>query len=238
LLSGIHTGVCGGHIGARALATNVLRQGFCRPTIIDDTAKLVATCEDCQKFSHRLRAPTQPSQLITPSWPLQRWVIDIVGNLTPAQGNYTFTIIVVEYFTKWIDAKSITNISSATIKKFFWQNIICRYGVPREITIDNIKQFSNDMFKNFCNQIETKVAFALVYHLQSNGAIERTNTSIFEAIKKILEYKKKGRVEVMPKVIWSHNTIVLRATNFTPFLLLFGAEIVGVVIHVHLRNSN
>jgi hypothetical protein len=94
------------------------------------------------------------------------------------------------------------------------------------------------MFKNFCNQIETKVAFASVYHLQSNGAIERTNTSIFEAIKKILEYKKKGRVEVMPKVIWSHNTIVLRAPNFTPFLLLFGAEIVGVAIHVHLRNSN
>jgi hypothetical protein len=29
------------------------------------------------------------------------WSIDIVGNLTPAQGNYTFVIVVVEYFTKW-----------------------------------------------------------------------------------------------------------------------------------------
>jgi hypothetical protein len=72
-----------------------------------------------------------------------------------------------------------------------------------------------------------KVSFASVYHLQSNGAVERANTLIFEAIKKILEGEKKGKwVEVMPRVVWSHNTMVCRATNFTPFRLLFGAEAV------------
>jgi hypothetical protein len=48
---------------------------------------------------------------------------------------------------------------------------------------------------------------------------------VFEAIKKILEGEKKGKwAEVMPRVVWSHNTIVYRATNFTPFRLLFKAE--------------
>jgi hypothetical protein len=28
------------------------------------------------------------------------------------------------------------------------------------------------------------------------------------------------------RVVWSHNTIVFRATNFTSFRLLFGAEVV------------
>jgi hypothetical protein len=28
----------------------------------------------------------------------------------------------------------------------------------------------------------------------------------------------------MPTVMWSHNTIVCRATNFTPFRLMYGAE--------------
>jgi hypothetical protein len=91
---------------------------------------------------------------------LQRWGIDIVGKLTLAQGNYTFTIITVEYFAKWIEAKPLTNVSSSTIKKFFWQNIICRYGVPRHITVENTKYFDNAMFKEFCQQIGTKVAFA------------------------------------------------------------------------------
>jgi hypothetical protein len=74
------------------------------------------------------------------------------------------------------------------------------------------------MFKDFCHQIGTKVAFALVYHPQHNGAVERANTLIFEAIKKILEGEKKGKwAEVMIRVVWSHNMIVSMARNFTPF---------------------
>jgi hypothetical protein len=83
----VHVGICGGHIGTCALAAKVLRQGFYWPAMIDDATKLVSTCEACQKFSHHSKAPPQPSQLIAPSWPLQRWVINIVGKLTPAQGN-------------------------------------------------------------------------------------------------------------------------------------------------------
>jgi hypothetical protein len=41
-----------------------------------------------------------------------------VGKLTPAQGNYTFAIVAVEYFTKWVEMKPVTNITSATIQKF------------------------------------------------------------------------------------------------------------------------
>jgi hypothetical protein len=47
------------------------------------------------------------------------------------------------------------------------------------------------MFKDFYHQIGTKVAFASVYHPQTNGAVKRANDLIFEAIKKILEGKKK-----------------------------------------------
>jgi hypothetical protein len=72
-----------------------------------------------------------------------------------------------------------------------------------------------------------KVSITSVYHPQSNGAVERANGLIFEAIKKILEGEKKGKwAEVMPRAVWSHNTTVCRATNFTPFRLLFGAEAV------------
>jgi hypothetical protein len=92
-----------------------MRQGFYWPAMINDAAKLVSTYEACQKFSHQSKSPTQPSQLIAPSWPLQWWGIDIIAKLTPAQGNYTFVIVAVEYFTKWIKVKPVTNVSSVTI---------------------------------------------------------------------------------------------------------------------------
>jgi hypothetical protein len=44
-------------------------------------------------------------------------------------------------------------------------------------------------------------------------------------MKKILEGEKKGKwIEVMPTAVWSHNTTVSRAMNFTPFRLMYGAE--------------
>jgi hypothetical protein len=64
-----------------------------------------------------------------------------------------------------------------------------------------------------------------VYHPQSNGAAERANGLIFSGIKKCFFDQKKGKwVDELPKVIWSHDTTVSRATGFTPFRLLFGTE--------------
>jgi hypothetical protein len=100
LLIQTHLGVCGGHIGASALTAKGFRQGFYWPFIIDDASKLVKTCQACQKFLPNTQTPSQPSQLITPSWLLQRWGIDIVGPLTTAQGNYKYAVVAVEYFTK------------------------------------------------------------------------------------------------------------------------------------------
>jgi hypothetical protein len=91
---------------------------------------------------------TSATQLIAPSWPLQHWGINITGNLTPAQGNYTFTIVAVEYFMKWVEARTVNTTISAIIKNFFWQNIICCYGVPQWIIVNNAKYFDSDMFKN------------------------------------------------------------------------------------------
>jgi hypothetical protein len=100
---------------------------------------------------------------------------------------------VVEYFTKWIEAKPLVNIAVAGLKRFFWQNVICHFGVPIKIIVDNAKQFDCHIFKDFCHQIGVEAAFALLYHPQCNDTIEKGNTLIFSAIKKILEDQPKGK---------------------------------------------
>jgi transposase InsO family protein len=112
--------------------------------------------------------------------------------LPTAQGNIKFTFVAVEYFTKWIEARAVSTITSKTAQKFFWQNIVCRFGVPSELTVDNGKQFDNQDFKDFCFSIGTKLAFASVYHPQSNGVVERTNGKIFTAVKKMLLDEKRA----------------------------------------------
>jgi hypothetical protein len=129
------------------------------------------------------------------------------------------------YFTKWIEAKPLVNIAAAWLKRFFWQNIIYHFGVPRKIIVDNAKQFDCNMFKEFCHQMGVEAAFSSVYHPQSNGAVEKANALIFSAVKKILEDHPKGKwADELSRAVWSHNTCIYRATKFTLFRLLYGKE--------------
>jgi IS30 family transposase len=127
-----------------------------------------------------------PVHLIPLSWPLQRWGLDLVEPLSTAQGNCRFAAVAVDYFTKWVEAKPLTNIKAPTIQKFFWQNIICRFRVPRELTVDNGKQFDYYTFKEYCKSLGTHAKFSSMYHPQSNRAVERANGLIFSRIKKCL----------------------------------------------------
>jgi hypothetical protein len=68
--------------------------------------------------------------------------------LTTAQGSYKYAAVAVEYFTKWIEAKPLVNIAVAGLRRFFWHNIICCFRVPKEITINNAKQFDCHIFKD------------------------------------------------------------------------------------------
>jgi hypothetical protein len=98
----IHAGLCGSHIGSRPLLWKVLRQGFYWPKAALDAADLVQKCENYQKCARDQKQPSLLTQLIQPTWPLQRWGLDLLGPLPPAQGNLKYVVVVVEYFSKWI----------------------------------------------------------------------------------------------------------------------------------------
>jgi hypothetical protein len=164
LMKEIHAGLCGSHIGSRPLLGKVFSQGFYWPKVALDAAELVQKCENCQKCARDQKQPSSLTQLIQPTWSLQRWGLDLLGPLPPAQGNLKYVVVAIEYFSKWIEAKPLATITSVTVQKFFWQNIVCRFGVPKAITMDNGTQFDAETFKDFCDQIDTKIHFALVRH--------------------------------------------------------------------------
>jgi hypothetical protein len=226
ILREVHSGTCGSQSGPRALAAKVIRQGFYWPAILCTANRVTRSCEGCEKFSPRSGNPSQFTKLIAHTWPLQRWGLDMVGPLPMAQGNLKFTFVVVEYFIKWIEAKAVSTITSKTAQMFFWQNIVCRFGVPSKLTVDNGKQFDSQDFRDFCLSIGTKLAFASVYHPQSNGVVERANGKIFTAIKKRLLDDKGKWADQLPEVVWALNKTECRATGFTPFCLLYGSKAV------------
>jgi ribonuclease HI len=225
LMKEIHAGLCGSHIGSRPLLGKVFHQGFYWPKAASDAAELVQKYVGCQKCARDQKQPSSLTQLIQPTWPLQRWGLDLLGPLPPAQGNLKYVVVAVEYFSMWIEAKPLATITSVTVQKIFWQNIVCRFGVPKAITVDNRTQFDAEAFKEFCEQIGTKIHFASVRHPKSNGLVERANGIIMTGIIKLIFNQLRGKwPDELIKVVWSHNTTISRSTGFTPFKILFGDE--------------
>lgn len=71
------------------------------------------------------------------SWSFIIWGIDLIEELPIARGGEKYTIIDVDYFTRWVKAEPLTTITSEKLINFMEKNIICRYGVPMKIISNN-----------------------------------------------------------------------------------------------------
>ncbi|XP_071705095.1 uncharacterized protein [Rutidosis leptorrhynchoides] len=55
------------------------------------------------------------------------------GPFPAGPGNVKFLIVTIDYFTKWVEAKVVRTITGVQVRNFVWENIVCRFGVPREL---------------------------------------------------------------------------------------------------------
>nr|GEU88364.1 reverse transcriptase domain-containing protein [Tanacetum cinerariifolium] len=148
------------------------------------------------------------------------------GPFPEGPGKVKFLIVAMDYFTKWIEAKAVATITGGQVKKFVWDNIVCRSGIPGKIISDNGKQFADNPFKDWCDKLNITQRFASVKHPQSNGLVERANRSLGEGIKSRLGEGNKNWVEELPHVLWAYRIMIKSSHGDTPFSLTYGTEAV------------
>ncbi|GJS89900.1 reverse transcriptase domain-containing protein [Tanacetum coccineum] len=178
------------HSGPRSVVARALRSGYYWPTMHRDARDMIKKCNDCQVHRPIPRQPQQELTPITSPWPFHKWGIDIAGPFPVAAGGLKFLIVAIDYFTKWIEAKAVATITGNQVKRFVWDNIVCRFGLPGEIVSDNGKQFCDNPFKDWCTRLSITQRFASVKHPQTNGLVERANRSLGEGIKACKDEQK------------------------------------------------
>jgi transposase InsO family protein len=171
--------------------------------------------------------PAQTVQTIPITWPFAVWGLDLVGPLQKASGGFKHLLVAIDKFSKWIEVRPLTSIGSEQAVTFF-TNIIHRFGVPNSIIIDNGTQFTGKKFLDFCEDHHIRVDWADVAHLMTNGQVERANGMILQGLKPRIynDLNKFGKwwIKELPSVVWSLRTTPSRATSFSPFFLVYGAE--------------
>ncbi len=128
-----------GHEGAEK-TTNRIMQSYYWPGIWNDVRMWVKSCHKCQTCRPK-PFPKDTENNSTPvEQPFTRVGLDIIGPLPITKNGNAYIITLVDYFTKWVEAKAIPNMKSEEVIKFLTE-IFARHGPPEIIITDNGSSF-------------------------------------------------------------------------------------------------
>ena len=116
----------------------------------------------------------------------------MVGSFKRSKDKKTHLLVVVDKFTKWVEAEPVSKCDVATAVQFM-KKVIFRFGFPHSIITDNGTNLSQGAMEEFCQCEHIRLDVSLVAHPQSNGQAERTNQEILKGLKPRLMVPYNGR---------------------------------------------
>ncbi|CAL8168182.1 unnamed protein product [Prunus armeniaca] len=119
------------------------------------------------------------------------------------KGQVKYSVVTVDYFTKWVEAEALATIMAARIEDFFWTHICCRFSIPFAIITDNGKQFDSNLFRQFCTRLKINLFYASPAHPQSNDQVEAINKIIKKLLKRQLDNVMGAWLEKLPEAFWA-----------------------------------
>jgi hypothetical protein len=105
LIREVHMGICGIHVGPRAVVAKTRNAGYYWPGMHTDAVEVLQKCKSCQKHAPMVWRPKNNLVPVSAACPFQKWGVDIVGPFPEATGRLEFLIVAVDYFSKWVEAK-------------------------------------------------------------------------------------------------------------------------------------
>jgi len=114
-----------------------------------------------------------------------------------------YLVVAIEYFTKWIEAELVAQITAHKIQHFM---IVFRFGIPKRLVYDNGTQFASQQLDKLCTKLGIRKVFASVEHPQTNGQVESSNRVLLRGLKRRLEKAKGTWADEVPQIVWAYHT--------------------------------
>ncbi|NAV32995.1 reverse transcriptase-like protein [Klebsiella pneumoniae] len=192
IVTEVHSGLCGAHQSGPKIKLKIKRLGYYWPAMLSDCMKVAKHCHQCQIHGVVLHQPPNVLHPMVSSWPFESWGTDIIGPIDPPSSKgHRFILAATDYFSKWAEAIPLRQVTSHHVIKFFRDNIVYHFGVPRRIISDNGMAFKSTKINNFAVRHHIDWRYSTIYYPRANGLAEAFNKTLVRIIKKSLEENKK-----------------------------------------------
>ena len=185
LLAEAHSGKFSGHFAERRVY-NLLRRRYWWKGMHADVKRHCRSCLTCATRKGTGRAFKPPLQPIPVGGPFHRVGVDVLQLPLTESGNQ-YVVIFLDYLTKWVEAFAVPDQSATTIAKLLVEEIFCRHGAPEHLLSDRGANFLSSLIQDVCKYLGIKKVNTSGYHPQTDGLVERFNSTLINMLSKCAE---------------------------------------------------
>ncbi|KAK8624504.1 hypothetical protein V6N13_065845 [Hibiscus sabdariffa] len=134
IIKEVHEGISGTHPNGFIMARRIMRFRYYWSTMESDCINYARKCHKYQIYVDKLHTPPQPLHVMTSPWPFSTWGMDVIGPIFPKASNgHRFIFVIIDYFTKWVEAASFANVTESVICRFIKRRLYVVLGYRKEL---------------------------------------------------------------------------------------------------------
>ncbi|XP_067836222.1 uncharacterized protein, partial [Heptranchias perlo] len=171
-------------------------------------------CLICQQYNPGKGVPCEWGTTPLPEGPFETLQMDFI-ELQRCQG-YKYVLVIVDVFSKWIEAYPTTDNKASTVVKVLMKEIIPRYGIPNQLSSDNGPHFVGQVNKEFCTQMGIKQQLHCAYRPQAAGLVERANQTLKYKLAKLQAETGTTWLKLLPIALFQIRTTPAGVARLSP----------------------
>jgi len=189
---------------------------------------IIRWCRQCQHCAKGKGPPLRPHgqlQKIPVGAPMDLVTMDILSGLPTADDGSKYLLVVVDAFTKWVEAYPLPDQEAATYITAVYNGMFSRFGLPRQLYSDQGRNFESQLVTEFCNITGVYKTRTTAFHPRSDGLTERANRTILAMLRAAAHKDTKKWPSKLPTVLAAYRMTVHSTTRVTPNRAMLGREV-------------
>merc|ERR1711893_323270 len=178
VLGALHDLKSSGHVGMNKTVEKCKKSPFFWPQMVAEAKRWVRKCRECQQ--RKAPAHAKRAKLVTyqSGGPWERVAMDVLGPLPATPGGNKFILVVMDYYTKWVEMFAMKDQTAETVAAVLVDEVFSRMGCPYELHSDQGSNFKSKVMTEVYRLMGIKKTQTTPYHPRGDGMVERMNRTL------------------------------------------------------------